>query len=410
MARSVQGAVKQACQAIDKWLKWLFVIVPPEHRRDFRAENIRFNIARGRFTTIFIGSMQLIMLVLGIGGAGNVHTTLSMNYLILYLFVLASMLIFFVIFSLAGKHRPSLRVFRIIEISFVQILLLWTVGISLLDQEQYGQITFYVMGVFASAVVPLLEPALLLVLLLVPHALLLAFLPAVQPNYNILYGHIVNSSVLVLLALAVSRMLYNYRLQDYFNQRTITIQNIRLSNVNRSLANLSELDDLTQTLNRRGYLRMAESMLNEAASAKKSLTLMIVDMDYLKEFNDNYGHLSGDICLKRVAETLSKSIREGVDCLSRYGGDEFVVLLPDIEKSKAEEIAERMRARIEGLAIENRGSPVSSVVTVSIGAITLQPHQRADINELFKQADRVLYEVKDKRRNNIAATDYISNI
>ena len=403
----MRGAVKQARKTFTEWLKWLFVIVPLEHRHEFRAENIRLNIARGRFTTIFIGTMQLIMLVLGIGGAGNVHSTLSLNYLILYLVVMAGMLAFFIIFTLADTHPPNSRTFRCIEVGFLLFLLLWTVGISLLDQEQYGQITFYVMGVFASAVVPLLEPVLLLVLLLLPHTLLLVCLPYVQENYNVLYGHIVNTSVLVLLAWAVSRLLFSNRLKDFLNQRIITAQNNRLSSVNRSLASLSELDDLTQTLNRRGYLRVSDTMLDEAVSAKTCLALMIIDIDYFKEFNDNYGHLCGDVCLKNVAETLSKSIRDGVDCISRYGGDEFVVLLPDIDNNKAEEIAERMRARIEALAIENKSSRVSEFVTVSIGCLTLQPHQGMDINELFKQADKALYMVKEKRRNSIAITDYV---
>lgn len=368
-------------------LEWLLVIVPPEHYQAFYTENFHINLNRGRITTAFIGFMQLILLALGVCSIGQ-PTMLAKSYQALYWVIVIHMIVYYLIFTVMLKRIPNYRMFWIAEIAFVLAILVCAVGITMLDQVLYGQITFYVLCILATAVMPIIQPALMLVIFLMAHTMLLALLPIYQSNSNVLTGHYINSSVLVILAWVISRTLYAYRYNNFVNQLTIIKQNEQLNVSNTKLARLSMQDELTQVYNRRGFMQEAENTFRRAAIEKTSLALMIVDIDNLKMVNDTYGHLFGDSCIKKVAETLAHNVRQGIDIVGRYGGDEFAVLLPHTSKNEAAKIAERMRKQVE-----------STTVTVSIGCLIVTPKNSDRFVDLFQKADKALYRAKNKRRN-----------
>jgi diguanylate cyclase (GGDEF)-like protein len=123
-------------------------------------------------------------------------------------------------------------------------------------------------------------------------------------------------------------------------------------------------------------------------------------VDLFKAFNDNYGHQSGDDCLKHVAVEVSGSLRRGGDLAARYGGEEFGVVLPGTEPAGAMMVAEDMRRRVEGLKIAHRGSPFK-VVTISIGLKALRPGPRDTPETILAAADRSLYRAKEAGRNRV---------
>ncbi len=179
----------------------------------------------------------------------------------------------------------------------------------------------------------------------------------------------------------------------------------KLDDANRELTRLSSVDGLTGIANRRRFDESLGREWRRASRAQTPLSLVIVDVDCFKPFNDNYGHQVGDECLKAVARTLEQKLRRPTDLVARYGGEEFAAVLPDTGLEGAFGVAELMRDGVESLAITHRFSVAANVVTISAGVASMVP-SRADENgfvRLLKAADDALYRAKDSGRNRVAA-------
>ena len=159
-------------------------------------------------------------------------------------------------------------------------------------------------------------------------------------------------------------------------------------------------DCLTGAPNRRAFDRRLEEEWRRCAREGRPLALLVVDVDRFKAYNDHYGHLHGDGCLKRVADTLGTLPRRGGDLVARYGGEEFVVLLPGCDLIEARARAEEGRAAVEAMNIEHAASNEGRV-TVSIGVTSLVPDEGAPAERLFSDADANLYQAKSHGRNQV---------
>lgn len=170
--------------------------------------------------------------------------------------------------------------------------------------------------------------------------------------------------------------------------------------VKNELEALSHRDGLTGIANRRYFDTVLEREWNAAQREKKSLSLILFDIDFFKKYNDTYGHLAGDDCLCQVALSASKVIKRPRDTLARYGGEEFAVILPDTDPKGASTCAEWIRHEIENLSISHMSSQISSFVTASIGISTISPHLTLSTSQqLIKEADLALYQAKREGRN-----------
>lgn len=167
------------------------------------------------------------------------------------------------------------------------------------------------------------------------------------------------------------------------------------------LENLSALDGLTNIPNRRRFDEIYAHEWNRALRTRSLLSLLFIDIDHFKNYNDCYGHIAGDDCLKAVARVLQTSLGRPADFLARYGGEEFIILLPDTSERGCRHLAETIRIAIESLRIEHRDSPVADHVTVSIGAVTCTDVSRCDRSTLLEHADRLLYLAKHGGRNRV---------
>lgn len=168
---------------------------------------------------------------------------------------------------------------------------------------------------------------------------------------------------------------------------------------------LSSQDGLTGISNRRHF---DESLLDEWARGLRSakpLSLILVDIDCFKAYNDTYGHQAGDECLKTVAQTLQGILKRPGDKVCRYGGEEFAAILPETPSKGALFIAEKMRAKIEALNIKHEKSKARPIVTISIGVATLLPTQSYNPPELIALADKALYKAKNEGRNRVVMLD-----
>jgi len=171
---------------------------------------------------------------------------------------------------------------------------------------------------------------------------------------------------------------------------------------NERLKSLSFLDGLTGIANRRHFDHELLRETRRAKREKKPLSLIIIDIDYFKAFNDTYGHLKGDDCLKTVTSTLRKTLKRPGNFPARYGGEEFAVLLPNTDDEGAVIIAENLRTSIESAGIEHINSLCSDYVTVSLGVVTRFPEQTELPDDLISAADRALYRSKHEGRNRVS--------
>jgi diguanylate cyclase (GGDEF)-like protein len=171
------------------------------------------------------------------------------------------------------------------------------------------------------------------------------------------------------------------------------------------VANLT--DGLTGVKNRRGfdeqlikeYQRTMRANYNNNQAA--ALSLILLDVDQFKLFNDNYGHVEGDHCLQNIARVLQQEIKRPGDYLARYGGEEFVILLPETSLEEAFTVAERLRVAVENLNIPHSQSDVSSFVTISLGVFSLVPTEHMNTDLFITYTDKALYKAKEAGRNRV---------
>lgn len=171
---------------------------------------------------------------------------------------------------------------------------------------------------------------------------------------------------------------------------------------NDMLEKLSMYDGLTNIRNRRYFDETFEKTFSEIKRDKKSLAVLMIDIDFFKPYNDNYGHGQGDETLRKVAKALEKTIKRASDFVARYGGEEFVILLKDINKDGVEAVANNLLNAVRELKITHEFSKIENYVTVSIGVSYYNSSSDITKLELLLKADETLYNVKNSGRNNFA--------
>ena len=175
-----------------------------------------------------------------------------------------------------------------------------------------------------------------------------------------------------------------------------------LSRINRELTVISRVDSLTSVENRRSFDHYLESLFQSEKRSGKNIGLIMIDIDYFKNYNDYYGHQEGDRCLKKVAQVLKESLHRQEDFIARYGGEEFAVVLTDLDEQGAFRVAENLRQAVSRIMIPHNASPCSSYVTISLGFSVLgASREGADAALLLSQADRALYKAKNTGRNQV---------
>jgi diguanylate cyclase (GGDEF)-like protein/PAS domain S-box-containing protein len=176
-----------------------------------------------------------------------------------------------------------------------------------------------------------------------------------------------------------------------------------LAKANIALARMARLDSLTQLPNRRSFDETIDQEWRRLAREKQDLALVLCDIDCFKQYNDTYGHQAGDECLRQVAKALGDCTQRAGDLACRYGGEEFIFLLPNTHLEGATRFAERVRQAVEALALPHGTSRAASVVTLSLGVAAQIPCPDRLPDVLLKAADDALYQAKESGRNCVVA-------
>jgi diguanylate cyclase (GGDEF)-like protein len=176
----------------------------------------------------------------------------------------------------------------------------------------------------------------------------------------------------------------------------------RLETANARLMELSVTDGLTGIGNRRAFDATLQTEWGRATRDATDLALLVIDVDHFKSFNDRYGHLAGDDCLRLIAVVTARMLRRPPDFAARFGGEEFVALLPGTDEASACEVAERVRLAVLGADVSHEGNPFGRV-TISIGVAGMVPRPGETAQTLIDLADRALYSAKQTGRNRVRA-------
>lgn len=171
------------------------------------------------------------------------------------------------------------------------------------------------------------------------------------------------------------------------------------------LENLSTVDALTEIPNRRRFDEYYNAEWKRSVRDSSQLSVIMIDIDFFKLYNDNYGHSEGDTCLKQVARCLSEMLHRPADLLARYGGEEFICILPTTDISGAIKIAEEMRKKVESLKLPHEHSLVNKFITISIGVSSVLPVETMESQLLVRDADKYLYLAKEQGRNRCCSHD-----
>ncbi len=179
-----------------------------------------------------------------------------------------------------------------------------------------------------------------------------------------------------------------------------------LTEANRKLQELSSVDSLTGVFNRRKFDATLSAEWRRAARNHAALSVIMIDVDYFKPYNDIHGHQAGDRCLQTIGEQLQTSVRRSGDLVARYGGEEFALILPETDHDGARLVADALCQGVQDRAIEHGGSDVSDVVTVSVGTATAWPTPDDDDGTgLVTAADAALYKAKNRGRNRVVSEE-----
>ncbi|MEZ5446743.1 MAG: diguanylate cyclase [Gammaproteobacteria bacterium] len=179
----------------------------------------------------------------------------------------------------------------------------------------------------------------------------------------------------------------------------------QLEEANRRLLEMVNVDGLTGLLNRRFLDELLAREWSRSARNRTPLSLLMVDVDHFKRYNDTLGHLQGDDCLRNVARACRDTLNRGADAMARYGGEEFVAVLPETPLSGAQTVAERMREQVCSLRLSCAESAAGVAVTVSIGCAAQVAEPGSTPEGLVQAADTMLYRAKDAGRNRVCAAE-----
>ncbi len=216
-------------------------------------------------------------------------------------------------------------------------------------------------------------------------------------------GHIKMLQILEVIIVCLTLLLLLFEALFIFRPmiRHVYKETSLLRNYNHQLQVLSSFDSLTGIANRRSFDEHLANEWNRTARNSTWLSLILLDIDFFKYYNDTYGHQAGDHCLYQVASALNDSLQRSGDLVARYGGEEFAVILPDTDSRDALIVAENLRAKIENLNIPHASSAIANYVTVSIGVASTLPTQHSTPEEVIAEADQALYKAKQSGRNKV---------
>lgn len=378
--------------------------VPVEYRKEFSDKKIETNLTRTLMLSVFIIAVQVFLNVLNImkpstGDSGG--ETDIMKYVLLSLFTLTVGIIYLIISLVVRKGHLKNRTFRKV-LPFTLLYLYCAIQMVFLyfNIESEAGINSFVIALILLGFFVIMSPAQCFASIAVLFGITITLLVVAGDDSNIfniilLTDTWANVLIMTLLVSFMAYATYDMYRANFINSKRLEVSNERLDM-------LAKTDSLTGLYNRWGFYGIVDEEWSDFLSRPGEVAVFMFDIDFFKEYNDEYGHLAGDEVLKVVSKTIQKRFdfeRDGIVC--RFGGEEFLCLARLTSEEGAHEVAEQTRRLVAEAGIEMAAKNNSRPITVSGGYATFEGEEFIELDVLVGRADEALYKAKERGRNTI---------
>lgn len=317
------------------------------------------------------------------------HTSSSKVYMFLY-----STMFIASVLGLLILHKKNIKKGRLLRLQnyYIIFLIIWSLAVTIYDNRVSNNISVYIITLLSIAVLVYWPPRIFVPLYLLADIILVVGIKLISGSGSIgdYYGIYVNSSWLTIMALFISFYHFQSLRQTFLNHHIIIEKSAELDFI-------ANHDSLTGLKNRRYLARCLSNIYQSNVVDQQATRVLIIDIDDFKIYNDYYGHVKGDECLKRVSDALNLCLSDGV--LIRFGGEEFVCLLSGTKMDAIQEFGNELCHTIERLHLDMPPSSIRPYLTVSIGVAINIIKDESDWKKTLELADQALYEAKSDNKN-----------
>lgn len=357
----------------------------------------KVNIRAGLVMTPLIALFEIVMIIITGQNIASGGSPIRVSYMQCYITLLVATLVGFTLLMLwkkdPAKHRRGLMWLAHI---YSALIMLWAVALTTLDVSRDGQLTVYLTVLVVLACAFYLHPWAVCLIFGGTTALLMVLLSFVTTH---MLDIVINLLVFAVFMIIVSVVRYKGKKEGMFKETVIIEQNKELNGLNEQLRILSQTDMLTELYNRRYYEQTIPEIVKKCAQNAQELTAILFDIDEFKKINDTYGHKVGDACIHSVARILKDQAQRSGGTAYRFGGEEFLVIVPDCGTERGVLLAENIRKEVEATQIECVEYPV----TVSAGCYSAKIESPAQAESFVNRADHAMYRAKAQGRNSVVA-------
>ncbi len=400
-----------------KVLSFLKNNIDESARESFEGDVAFNNIYRGRILAAIVIGIEFIYLSITVAAYlikfDNRFDFTA--YLAMYGVMILLNMAYLLFFKNYTKEIPKNKrnQINIVTVAYITFIMVWGSVISLMDQKLYGHLITFMINMIVCSVIYLLDNKKILIPYFTSVLVLAIGLPYVQHSRDILIGHYANLFVFVIVTWVGSRIIYNNYCENYYsrillNKMNLLLEqniaenrkiNVRLAIANSQLKECALMDDLTGIPNRRSFREFIDRAFQNYIVEDSTLSIIMIDIDFFKQFNDSYGHEEGDKALIAVANQINSIIEDPSEFAVRWGGEEFIYAAFNKSEEDIKKIASDIRTKISELKIPHTESSVHPYITVSLGTSTIPIAEKKDVNRAIKLADQALYFAKSYGRD-----------
>lgn len=351
--------------------------------------------------TVIVIFQVLMLLFMAMRPGGVFKSQRRMIYCALYALLLA-VTVFAMIYNRSFWKRETKNYHTYLNgvIFYSAFICFWGCCVTLNDQLGGNDLSVFTYMMLSAAAIGLMEPAKACRIFFSAFLFLNICLPGVQIIENNVFSNVVNSFSIAAISSAISFNLYRNKVNVTRQEMTIRRQYEEIAKANEVLSRQVMMDELTEMNNRRYIEGFVRSRMDRLGSGEKVVSCMMIDIDFFKKYNDRYGHISGDTCLKKIAEVIRECCKDENAAAIRYGGEEFFICLFSVGQKEAVRRAEDMRGKIAECRFPIEGGEMGAV-TVSIGVYTWRGDGEIQVDELIRVSDEALYRAKKNGRNRV---------
>lgn len=407
-------------RGLTRLLKNIFPSVPPEKAQLLRDARLQVNVSRMHAFSIFIFFLQLTLNLINILKPADSQGEHIMMYVILSLTMLAVSIVYWILFHLVKKKflvgdKPKIFLVH----SLLYIYLLIQLAFCTLNILTNNGINSYIIAILIVSLFPILPPAQSVPTILLTFAyvmLTLFFTRNIADTWRsvITTDTWANLIIVTSISLFAAVFINNIYSSDFLQKlrleetnKSLQRANDELGRLNSQLEIIATTDQMTGMANRYAFARDFDEIWRTAASKQNRIAMAIMDIDFFKSYNDAFGHLEGDICLQKVADSLKASFRRNNDIVVRFGGEEFLAVF-SADREDAFELGEKARINVESMKIPHGNTAVSPYVTISVGVCVTTPGPGISTDRAIKIADDALYASKQGGRNRTTIREYLA--